>query len=342
MHIIHVNLAKGFRGGERQTVLLIQALENLVTSQTLVCRHDSPLRDALKDVSGLRFVEANHQLTGHIRAGRGAVVHAHEAKAVHWAWLHKRLYRTPYIVTRRVDTPISNKWSNRHFYSTADCCVAISQAIRHQLDPWSDHAVPVIPSAMSGFTPDESVTQAYRKRYAGNVIVGHVGALVDRHKGQRIILEAAKALQASHPDLLFVFFGRGDDEVALQQESATLDNVVWEGFRDDIGNYLPAFDLFVFPSRNEGLGSVLLDVMHARVPIIASDVGGIPDLINPQETGILIPPQDADALAAAIADLVEHPDKRAQLAQNAYADLERYTPQAMAQAYLAIYQRLDT
>ena len=80
--------------------------------------------------------------------------------------------------------------------------------------------------------------------------------------------------------------------------------------------------------------------MHARVPIIASDVGGIPDLINPQETGILIPTQDANALAAAIVDLVEHPDKRARLAQNAYADLERYTPQAMAQAYLNIYQRL--
>lgn len=323
-------------------MLLIQALENLVTSQTLVCRRDSPLRDALSAVKGLRFVTANHQLAGHMSAGSGAVVHAHEAKAVHWAWLHKRLYRTPYIITRRVDTPIRDKWSNRRFYADADCCVAISQAIRHLLDRWSERAVPVIPSAMSGFTSDKSVSQAYRERYSGHLIVGHVGALVDRHKGQRIVLEAAKALHYSHPDLRFVFFGRGADEARLREESATLDNVIWEGFKDDIGNYLPAFDLFVFPSRNEGLGSVLLDVMHAQVPIIASNVGGIPDLVKPEETGVLIAPEDGLALAAAIVDLVEHPEKRRRLAQNAYADLERYTPQAMAQAYLAIYQRLGT
>lgn len=115
MHIIHVNLAKGFRGGERQTALLIQSLENLVAAQTLVCRHDSPLRDKLEDVANLRLVDANHQLAGHVRAGKASVVHAHEAKAVHWAWLHKRLYRTPYVVTRRVDTIIKDKWANRLF-----------------------------------------------------------------------------------------------------------------------------------------------------------------------------------------------------------------------------------
>lgn len=88
LRIMHVNLARGFRGGERQTELLIQTLAAHGVSQQLVCRGDSPLRAHLQGTPGLKFVTANHQLMGHWRAEPADLVHAHEAKAVHWAWLH--------------------------------------------------------------------------------------------------------------------------------------------------------------------------------------------------------------------------------------------------------------
>ncbi|MDQ7730444.1 glycosyltransferase family 4 protein [Halomonas sp. SpR8] len=340
MHIIHVNLAKGFRGGERQTALLIQALAGHVTSQTLVCRRDSPLHDELKGVDALIWVDANHQLAGHTQAGQASVVHAHEAKAVHWAWLHKRLYRTPYVVTRRVDTLIKRKWTNRQFYADADCCVAISSIIQKQLACWSRHDIPIIPSASSNFTANSQVSLQFRARYPGRFIVGHIGALVDRHKGQRVILEAASQLQHRYPEVLFVFFGQGEDEHALRQESQHLANVEWAGFKPNIGDFIPALDLFVFPSRNEGLGSVLLDVMQAKVPIIASRVGGIPDLIKHNDTGMLIEANDANALSEAIEGMVERDDHRTTLAENAYQRLAAFSPQTMAQRYHEVYQSL--
>ncbi|MCH4811232.1 glycosyltransferase family 4 protein [Vreelandella neptunia] len=340
MHIIHVNLAKGFRGGERQTALLIQSLENLVAAQTLVCRHDSPLRDKLEDVANLRLVDANHQLAGHVRAGKASVVHAHEAKAVHWAWLHKRLYRTPYVVTRRVDTIIKDKWANRLFYGDADCCVAISSIIQQQLMHWTQYDIPVIPSAMSNFIPDNQVTRDFRSRYADRFIVGHIGALVDRHKGQRVILDAASQLQKSHPNLLFVFFGQGEDENVLRQESQHLANVVWAGFEPNIGDFISGLDLFAFPSRNEGLGSVLLDVMQAKVPIVATRVGGIPDLISHEETGLLIETGDAIALRDAVIQLAESKEYRAALAENAHHRLTLFSPHLMAQKYCDVYHSL--
>ncbi len=340
MHIIHVNLAKGFRGGERQTVLLIQSLENKVAEQTLVCRQDSPLHDKLKDVANLKRVDANHQLAGHKGVGNAAVVHAHEAKAVHWAWLHKRLYRTPYVVTRRVDTMIKDKWANRLFYGDADCCVAISSIIQQQLAPWTQHAVPLIPSAMSNFIPNSQVTSHFRAQYSGRFIVGHIGALVDRHKGQRVILEAASQLQASHPDLLFIFFGQGEDESVLRSESQYLANVVWAGFEPNIGDFIAGLDLFVFPSRNEGLGSVLLDVMQAKVPIVATRVGGIPDLINDEETGVLIDAGDAQALGDTVVKLAESKEYRTILAENAYQRLTLFSPDTMAQKYCDVYHSL--
>lgn len=340
LHIIHVNLAKGFRGGERQTALLIQALAGHATRQTLVCRRDSPLHDELKEVDALTWVDASHQLAGHFQAGKATVVHAHEAKAVHWAWLHKRLYRTPYVVTRRVDTLIKDKPVNRLFYGDADCCVAISTVIKQQLSRWNAHAIPVIPSAMSNFIPDNQVTKQFKARYPGRFIVGHIGALVDRHKGQRVILSAAAQLQESHPNLLFVFFGQGEDESVLQQESQHLPNIVWAGFEPNIGDFIPGLDLFVFPSRNEGLGSVLLDVMQARVPIVATRVGGIPDLIHHEETGLLIEADEACALRDAIIRLVESQQERATLAENAYQRLTSFNPQTMAQKYRDVYHSL--
>jgi glycosyltransferase involved in cell wall biosynthesis len=342
LHIIHANLAKGFRGGERQTALLIQALAKRadIARQTLVCRPESPLRVELGNTPNLIFVAARHQLAGHFQAGRATLVHAHEARAVHWAWLQRQLFKTPYLITRRVDTPIKRKRSNLAFYKGAYRCVALSGVIAREVQPLSPQPVVQIPSAFTPLVPDPSVADAFRADYPERFLVGHAGALVDRHKGQRVLLDAARQLQHSQPDMLFVFFGRGEDEAALQQESAELNNVVWAGFKPDIGNYLPALDVFAFPSRNEGLGSVLLDAMRAGAPVVASRTGGIPDIVHHGETGLLFPPGDADALARSLTEL-RAPALRENLAEQASQRLAGYSPEAMASAYLALYSPLD-
>ncbi|WP_458525170.1 glycosyltransferase family 4 protein [Onishia taeanensis] len=340
MKIIHVNLAKGFRGGERQTELLVRELaKRPEVHQWLACRRDSPLRQRLAGLPRLGFIAADHQLAGHVAAGRLAVdiVHAHDAKAIHWAGLHRLCFRVPYLLTRRVDTPVKNKLSNRLFYRGAATRVAISTPIRqHLLDyKWGD--VALIPSVFSGGEAEPGVARALRQTFPGKYLIGHVGALVDRHKGQRVLIEAARRLEASRPDVQVLFFGRGDDAEMLAAEASDLANVTFMGFKDNIGDYLPGFDLFAFPSRNEGLGSVLLDVMHAGVPVVASRVGGIPDIVRDDETGLLITPGDPEALAQAIGRIQDDPALAQQLVDGARARLERYTSRAMAEAYWALY-----
>ncbi|WP_246286517.1 glycosyltransferase family 4 protein [Vreelandella maris] len=340
MHIIHVNLARGFRGGERQTILLIQALAGAdgIERQTLVCKPSSPLRDELAGTPDLKFTNARHQLAGHWHAGKADVVHAHEAKAVHWAWLHRKLFQTPYIITRRVDTPIKPKLSNKAFYRNAHYCVAISSAIAQEISTLTFQKIPIIPSAFTPVSPNPNVVKELRDGYSERFIVGHVGALVDRHKGQRVLLEAARQFQVTRPEVLFVFFGRGEDEQILRQESASLSNVLWMGFKPNIGDYLPMLDLFAFPSRNEGLGSVLLDVMNAKVPIIASDVGGIPDIVKHKKTGILVPPNNSEKLVEGLEALINNEQLRSTLSINAFKQLERFSPDAMMEAYLFLYR----
>ena len=340
MHICHVNLARNFRGGERQTQLLIEQLAAHDISQTLVCRQDSPLRQALSGVKGLGMVAADQMWVGHKHVPDADLVHAHEARAVHWAWWHSKLRRTPYVLTRRVPQPIKDKWFNRRTYKGAATAVAISSPIEAHLEARRWCPVTRIPSALSHFTRNATVVETLKNRFEGRYVVGHAGALVDRHKGQSLIIETARRLTDTHPDIVFLLLGSGEDEERFKRESEGLDNVIWEGFQSNVGDYLAGMDLFVFPSRNEGLGSTLLDVMDAEVPIIASDVDGIPDIVIDNESGVLIPPNDASALHDAVLAMKDDPARGARLTRGACQRLEAFTPEAMASQYRALYARL--
>ncbi|SHE71716.1 Glycosyltransferase involved in cell wall bisynthesis [Modicisalibacter ilicicola DSM 19980] len=339
LHIRHVNLARGFRGGERQTLLLIRALAERGVRQSLVCRHDSRLRVELADLD-VAIIPADHLLAGHFAAPPADLVHAHEAKAVHWAYLQHRLRVTPYLLTRRVPQAVKDKRFNRLTYRSASRAVAISSVIEGHLRERAWCPVARIPSALAHLPSDPRRVAALRQRFQGRRIVGHIGALVDRHKGQRLLIEAARQLRKSHPEVLFLCLGRGEDEIALKRESADLDNLVWEGFHDNVGDYLQVMDLFAFPSRNEGLGSILLDVMDHGVPIVAAAVDGIPDLVLHDQSGWLVPAEDAPALATAIAALLDDPARGERLAQGARQRLNLFTPAAMAEAYLALYRQI--
>lgn len=340
LRITHVNLARGFRGGERQTELLIHTLAAQGVTQQLVCRADSPLRTRLKGTPQLSFVTANHQLMGHWRADLSDLVHAHEAKAVHWAWLHHCLRGTPYILTRRVPQEVKNTGFNRNCYRQASMAVAISSPIEHHLQ--ARHWCPVqrIPSALAHLPHQEEQTKWIRAQWPESFLIGHIGALVDKHKGQRVLIEAAALLEKTLPQARFVLLGDGVDGEALRAESHHLSNIEWLGFKQNVGDYLAAFDLFAFPSRNEGLGSTLLDVMDYGVPVVASNVDGIPDLVHHGETGLLVESGRADQLAAAITELYQSPDMRQQLTANARRFIENFTPEAMANRYLALYRQL--
>jgi glycosyltransferase involved in cell wall biosynthesis len=113
-----------------------------------------------------------------------------------------------------------------------------------------------------------------------------------------------------------------------------LDNIIFEGFVDNVGDYLAAFDLFAFPSLQEGLGSILIDAMNAELPIVASDVDGIPDLIQNEENGLLVSPADSALLAEKLVCLYEDKELSARLASKAQSDSRRLFPPVITERYL--------
>ena len=126
-------------------------------------------------------------------------------------------------------------------------------------------------------------------------IVGCVGALVE-HKGHRHLVHAAVDVVRAVPEARIVILGEGDlrDELTRLIRDLGLDrHVLLPGFRPDVLSLLKTFDVFVMPSITEGLGTSILDAMACGRAVVASAVGGIPEVVVSEETGLLVPPRDA-------------------------------------------------
>lgn len=338
--ITHVNFSKGFRGGERQTQLLIEQLSKFGYKQRLLLRKNSELNSRCKHISNLEIFEIPKPYIFHLSlVKQSTLIHAHETKALQFAYAAKIFLNIPFIVTRRVAIKIKTNWLNTKMYTSAFKAVALSRAIKTEILRVSPKAkVDVIPSAYSDISINIEAAKLIKKRFSQKFLIGHVGALNDADKGQSFLIEAAKKLALTHPDIHFILLGRGVDEQTFKEQAKGLENITFEGFVNNVNDYIACFDLFVFPSRHEGLGSILFDVMQLKVPIIATDVGGIPDIISNKENGILIPSCDAQAIKQAILELYDDKKKGELLAKNALVNIHYFAPSEMAKRYMKIYK----
>lgn len=154
----------------------------------------------------------------------------------------------------------------------------------------------------------------------GSKIVINVGRLVSQ-KGQAVLLKASKIILSQRNDICFLIIGSGKLEEELRNEAKNLgviDSVKFLGARKDIPSLLMNSDVFVFPSLWEGQGLVLFDAIFSKIPIIASETGGIPEVIENKVTGLLVKVGDHEALAKNILKIIDDREFGRSLANKAY------------------------
>jgi glycosyltransferase involved in cell wall biosynthesis len=172
-------------------------------------------------------------------------------------------------------------------------------------------------------------------------VIGNVAALTG-HKDHATLLEAMALVRARRPDARLVICGEGELRGALEARARSLgiaDRVLFAGFRRDLDRLMPAFDVFCLSSHLEGLGTSLLDAMALGLPVVATSAGGIPEAVEDGETGRLVAPRDARALADALTGALA--DQR-QLAAWGEAGrrryLERFTAERMVDETLRVIE----
>lgn len=328
MRVLHLNTERGFRGGEQQVLYLLHYLAKDVESY-LACLPGEPLGERARE-RGIPVIDFPYRqefsLAG-LRALRRVVrdrnidlVHAHSAKTATMAGLLRLVApEVKIIVTRRVDFSTRRNPLRRFKYAVLPHrTIAISNGIREVLiaDGIAPEAITVIPSGID-MARFEGVEPIPLRQDLGipeaTPLIGFVGALT-HHKGVDVLLDAVHRMPKEMPWSL-VIIGAGEDEGELRKQAraAGRAHVHFLGFREDVPSILRALDVFVLPSRSEGLGTSILDAMACELPVVGSRVGGIPEACRDGETGILVPPEDPEALAEALERLLADADLRRDL-----------------------------
>jgi len=340
MRIAHLNLARGFRGGERQTELLINGLQNADVEQILVCRNNSPLIERLADAR-VQITGVSGGLLSALRATKGVdLLHSHEGRGVYVAWARSILSGTPYVITRRVNNRLDNNWITHNAYRRAACVAGVAGRVSEIVRDFDDKIkTDVVYSSNSDLQVDSVAAAAIKDMYPGKWLIGNVGALDNVQKGQEYIIRVARELQSSHPSIHFLLVGGGDDEAMLKEQAEGLTNLDFAGFVNNVGDYLAALDLFILPSNKEGVGSILMDAMSVGLPIVASRVGGVPEIVVDGENGLLIDARRPDQLKTAILKLHDDPELAGRLGDNGRSLGLSFSAGVMSRKYFEIYRR---
>jgi glycosyltransferase involved in cell wall biosynthesis len=174
-------------------------------------------------------------------------------------------------------------------------------------------------------------------------VVGAAGRL-SPEKGFDVLIEAAARVVEVDPTVGFVLFGDGPDRAALQERITNLGmigSIVLAGFRNDLDCFIPQLDLFVLPSHTEGLPNVVLEACAAGVPVIATAVGGTPEVIEDGVSGFLVSPGDIEQLAGRIDEALENEERLREIAyQGRQRVLENFSFSAQRASYLALFETL--
>ena len=223
------------------------------------------------------------------------------------------------------------------FYSSrgADAVVAVSQSVASRL---VDGKATVIYAGVP--TPTAKLSQ---DRSDSSIVLGAAGRLVEV-KGIEYLLRAVSLLHREFPALRLEIAGSGPLRETLEAEverAGLQQHVKFLGWIDDIGNVLPRWSVFVLPSLDEGFPIAALDAMAAGIPVVATSVGGVPELIYDGISGCLVPPRDVDALASRIRSLLCDPALRMRIGAAGHTRVrDHFNPAQMIESMARLYDEL--
>lgn len=293
-----------------------------------------PIFSLARDVNPWSDLSAFFELWSIFRKEKPNVVHLNSAKAGGIGALSARLAGVQKIVFTahgwafNEERPIWQKFTVKFFswitIMLAHETIAVSEAVKNNTNGWPmvSRKISVIKNGIN--EPEFSTREEARMLIfaKANIHVPEnafvVGTIAELHKnkGLSYAIEAFAKLIPENPNLYYFVLGDGEEKELLEAlvgQRGLQGRVFLLGFVDDAPRFLKAFDLFLLPSITEGLALVLLEAGLAKLPVVASSVGGIPEVIEDNKTGLLVTPRDPDAITSAIKKLFVSPELRKNL-----------------------------
>ncbi len=359
LRIAHIDTGQSLRGGQRQLLLLAQGLRERGHEQIIACLEGSSLEERAQR-EGFRVISLPTHDPGHafgvllwrqqLRSWVPQILHAHDGRGQTLAWLASIGLPIRRVASRRVIFFPSDRWTYPFKYGrTCHAVIAVSENIR-ELSVQAGvprERITVIPDGVEIPAELPSATERLRLRTSWycrdhDFLVGVLGASTPE-KGQDMALAALDLLVEKMPQTRLVFAGdEGPNSGARLMPGAKPDctRIVRLGLIEDLASFFPGLDLFIMPSKAEGLGSSALWAMAYGLPVVATRVGGLPEIVVENETGWLIPPGSPQALADAISLASRDRAKLIELGRQGRKRAEGFSAAIMVSRTEALYERL--
>jgi glycosyltransferase involved in cell wall biosynthesis len=365
--VAHISTPFTWRGGEQQIAYLYKGIEELnalgafgKTEQWIICPIGSAMEKYCKDRGWNHKTFIKRSGTDPFSAAELKkicndleidLLHAHDSHAHTMAVLSGSLFRnrTPFVLSRRVDFPLKHKPKTRFKYNHKNlrAIICVSHFIEQLLVPHISNKEIKLVTIHSGVELDreEHKKGELRKRLGianDRIIVANTSALAD-HKDYPTFIQVAKKLIDKSPGkFTFVILGAGPRMSQMKELASAFgidsEDLVFGGFHNDLNRLWPDIDIFFFPSKTEGLGTSLLDAFANNVPAVASNTGGIPEIVIHQKTGLLNEVGDVDGFASSIETLSEDQQLKSKLVEGASEHLTSFDRKITAQQTLLHYR----
>lgn len=372
--VLHIHTLPVISGSGINTFLSMKGIKNDSISMALACAPGGPLLDLVRDegmevitfpdlvqpIAPVKDIAATINLYRYLRKNRYHVVHTHNSKAGFVGRLSAKLAGVPVIIHtvhgfafhdqepiwRRILfrnlERIASKWCDKMIFISGPL---IDWALREKITSAGKFI-----KIYSGIDPDlfqpvsdEEKEQA-RIRWGinpGDPVAGIVSKLWDG-KGHKVLLKAFKELlkNLDRAKLFIVGEGYMEDELRSYAEELEISgSVVFTGFESNVSKIMACFDISVLPSFFEGMGRVLLEAMAMKIPVVASSVGGIPDLVKNNRNGILVAPGNVSELAGAMKKLLTNPKLSISMGEYGHQRVtETFSARSMSEKILNVYR----
>lgn len=275
------------------------------------------------------------------------LLHAHKFGSNVWGSVVGRAAGVPVIVAHEhtwsyEGQPLRRLLDGQLVGRLADSFVSVSNADRRRMIDLEGVPPEKTITIPTGFVPRmEPSAGDLRSELgiaSGAPVVGTICS-VRPQKALEVLLEALAIVQRGRPDTHLVVVGDGPARPGLEAhaESLGVSRVHFTGTRTDLAVIFEAFDVAVMSSDFEGLPLFAFECMNYRTPLVATAVGGLPDLVRQEETGLLVPPRDPGALARALEALLSDPGRRARMASAAHEQLPDYSMERIAARFAELY-----
>lgn len=354
MQVLHILKGLGLAGAENHLMILLAGLreQGIDARMLLWVSADNQADDIVKEAQRRsipieRWVMPGNfapgfflKLVRYLRQQKPDIVHTHLVQAETYAIPAAKLAGVPHVInSSHNDDPFRRhpifRLRSWILWRLTDKGIAISDTIRRFLIEVEGAHPEQIQTIYYGFTP-----LPIQKEETGVKLIGSVCRLVPQ-KGIAYALDAVAKLTPEYPNLHYMIVGDGALRSTLELQAKNLgisDRVQFLGWRKDAKELMARFDIFLAPSLWEGFGLVFLEAMAQSVPIVASRVSAVPEVVEDGKTGILVPPRDPDSIASAIKNLLDNPELAKKMGEAGRERLTTtFTPQRMIEQTVTLY-----